>query len=87
MAIFYFGICLEFSLRIAQQIDVIRYNLRLTESQSSVFKSLTTLQSLLKVELSGKCWRTSAEYYRPAGLKSGTLSLSPAWFEQGHEVS
>ena len=69
------------------RISLIHLHERLKTLQSSVFGSLTALEGLLKVDKSKKCWRTSAEYYRPAALKVDTVSLSPAWFEQAHEVS
>ena len=33
-------------------------------------------------------WRLSPEYYQSVinGLKPGSMNISPAWFEQGHEV-
>ena len=42
---------------------------------------------MLKKGVSNKSWRTSPEYHLPGTLQPGTLSLSPAWFEQAHEVN
>ncbi|KAF8964946.1 hypothetical protein BDZ97DRAFT_1619087, partial [Flammula alnicola] len=37
---------------------------------------------------SEKSWRSNLELYcdLPEGMKMGTMSMSPAWFEQGHET-
>ena len=70
-----------------EHISLKYFHERLKALQSSVFGSLSTLESLCKVDKSNKCWWTVAEYYRLVSLKAGTVSLSPAWFEQGHEVS
>jgi hypothetical protein len=53
-----------------------------------MFADLEMLESGLKFNSNSKSWRDSPEYYRPVinGLKPGTLNISPAWFEQGHEV-
>jgi hypothetical protein len=54
-----------------------------------MFADLKMLEPALKMNRnSSKSWRTSSEYYRPVlhGLKPGSMNISPAWFEQGHEV-
>lgn len=58
------------------------------ERQVSMFADLKLLEPVLKNPNTSKSWRTSSEYYRPVanGLKPGTMNISPAWFEQGHEV-
>ena len=70
-----------------EHISLKSFHERLKTLQSSVFGSLSTLESLLKVDKSNKCWQTLAKYYWLASLKAGTVNLSSAWFEQGHEVS
>ena len=54
-----------------------------------MFADLKMLERALKLDLKPSSnWRTTPETYRPVegGLKAGTMSISPAWFEQGHEV-
>jgi hypothetical protein len=54
-----------------------------------MFSDLKMLQSALKMDRKkSKSWRTSSEYYQPVidGLKPGSMNISLAWFEQGHEV-
>jgi hypothetical protein len=54
-----------------------------------MFADLRDLESVLKVNWNRPTdWRSGPEFYRPAedGLKPGTINISPAWFEQGHEV-
>jgi hypothetical protein len=54
-----------------------------------MFADLKMLEPVLKMNPNpSPSWRTSSEYYRPVinGLKPGSLNISPAWFEQGHEV-
>lgn len=54
-----------------------------------MFATLKMLESALKINPKlSKSWRTSPENYQAVkdGLKPGTMNISPAWFEQGHEV-
>jgi len=54
-----------------------------------MFADLKMLERALKMDPKPSVnWRTSPEYYVPVagGLKAGNLNISPAWFEQGHEV-
>lgn len=53
-----------------------------------MFADLKMLEPALKMNQNSSSWRTSSEYYRPVinGLKPGSMNISPAWFEQGHEV-
>jgi hypothetical protein len=54
-----------------------------------MFADLNILEPVLKMNPNqSNSWRTSPEYYRPVinGLRPGSLNISPAWFEQGHEV-
>ena len=63
-------------------------NILRPERQVSMFADLKLLEPVLKNPKSSNSWRTSSEYYRPVknGLKPGSMNISPAWFEQGHEV-
>lgn len=55
-----------------------------------MFSDLKYLEQMLKVD-TGKSanWRSGPNYFQPidGGLKPGTFNISPAWFEQGHEVN
>jgi len=54
-----------------------------------MFADLKMLEQALKTDPKPSSnWRTTPENYQPveAGLKAGTMSISPAWFEQAHEV-
>jgi len=55
-----------------------------------MFKDLKILERALKVHggQSGN-WRTGPRFFAliAGGLKEGVVNLSPAWFEQGHQVS
>jgi hypothetical protein len=54
-----------------------------------MFADLNMLDRALKSDpKQSNNWRTSPEYFQSVegGLKCGTLNISPAWFEQGHEV-
>jgi hypothetical protein len=53
-----------------------------------MFADLKMLEQALKMDPKPtNNWRTSSETYRPIvdGLKPGSMNISPAWFEQGHE--
>ena len=58
--------------------------------QRHIWKSLKILEPALRMEEKATAnWRNHVMHYRPAEhcqLKPGTVSLSPAWFQQGHEV-
>jgi hypothetical protein len=54
-----------------------------------MFADLEMLEPALKMnQKPSTSWRSSSEYNRPVlnGLKPGCMNISPAWFEQGHEV-
>ena len=57
-----------------------------------MWQLLFVMQKQYKIEkpsTSALNWRMDEQYYRPGsadGLRPGTLSLAPAWFEQGHTV-
>jgi len=54
-----------------------------------MFSDLKPLEQVIKVDTSKSAnWRLGPEcfYTIPDGLKPGTFNISPAWFEQGHEV-
>lgn len=57
--------------------------------QMQIWKSLKILEPALRMTEKTTNWRNHVMHYRPAEhcqLKPGTVSLSPAWFQQGHEV-
>lgn len=64
-------------------------NILRPERRESMFADLKMLEPALKMDRkTSKSWRTSSEYYHSVldGLKPGSLNISLAWFEQGHEV-
>jgi len=61
----------------------------LSPLQVQIWKSLKILEPALRVDEKSANWRNHVMHYRPAEhcqLKPGTVSLSPAWFQQGHKV-
>ena len=57
--------------------------------QNAIWKGLKILETVLKMDNHTKNWRENAKNYRDPNLcqlKPGTVSISPAWFQQGHEV-
>lgn len=55
-----------------------------------MWDELKKLEPELKINTTSKNWRIGAKYYRSSpcqSIKAGTTSVSPAWFEQGHDVS
>ena len=57
--------------------------------QKAIWKSLKILEPVLKMDSDTKNWRQNSKNYRNPNLcqlKPGTVSMSPAWFQQGHEV-
>jgi len=56
--------------------------------KNMLWNSLKDVQSSFSIDNSSSSMRVSPMYYRKShkGLKPGNLSLSPAWFQQGHEV-
>lgn len=54
-----------------------------------MFEELKILEKTLKVQQSQTDnWRVGPNFFTqiPGGLKPGVVNLSPAWFEQGHQV-
>jgi hypothetical protein len=46
------------------------------------------LHPLLKIPPSGSCWRDDPKYFQSGGEDpKGSVNFSPAWFQQGHDVS
>ena len=57
-------------------------------SQNAMFEARETLRPLLEVSRSGSSWREDPELYPPGGEGlQGSVNLSPAWFQQAHDVS
>lgn len=49
-----------------------------------------TLQPDLQIAKSSKNWRIGPQFFKDPSLckrRPGTVTLSPAWFQQGHDVS
>jgi hypothetical protein len=54
-----------------------------------MWRSIKELEPELKVDRSSTNWRAGPRYYRSSPdnlLKPGVANMSPAWFEQGHDV-
>jgi len=53
-----------------------------------MWQDLETLQRSLQINKGGKSWRVAPTHYRveEGWLKPGSVSMSPAWFQQAHEV-
>lgn len=53
-----------------------------------MFADLKMLEEILRMDPNSNNWRTSPQSYRSVidGLEPGNMNISPAWFEQGHEV-
>ena len=56
--------------------------------QGQIFKSLQIIERSFSVKKMSSSWRDGPMLYDsiPGWYKPGTLSLSPAWFQQGHSV-
>lgn len=49
-----------------------------------------TLEPHLQIVRNSKNWRIGPEFFKPAdqcNRRPGTVTMSPAWFQQGHDVS
>ena len=55
-------------------------------SQNAMLNAQNKLRPLLKMPKSGSCWRKNIKYFQGDGYK-GSVNLSPAWFQQGHDMS
>ena len=55
-------------------------------SQNAMLNAQNKLRPSLKIPKSGSCWREDIKYFQGNGHK-GSVNLSPAWFQQGHDVS
>jgi len=53
-----------------------------------MWKDLAYLERSLSINKASTSWRIKPEYYqaKPGWVKPGNASLSPAWFQQAHEV-
>jgi hypothetical protein len=56
-------------------------------SQSSMLEAREKLLPLMKKSISGSSWRKDSKYYVLGKGPLGAVDLSPAWFQQGHDVS
>jgi len=57
--------------------------------QKAIWKSLKIIEPVLRMDNHTRNWRQSSKHFRNPNLcqlKPGTVSMSPAWFQQGHEV-
>ncbi|KAF8486611.1 hypothetical protein F5888DRAFT_1582267, partial [Russula emetica] len=53
-------------------------------SQNAMLVAREKLGPLLN-KSSGSSWRNNAEYFHPGEGAQGSVNLSPAWFQQGHD--
>jgi hypothetical protein len=65
------------------------HNMKYDVFQREMMGATEKLNPLLGKHQRGASWRVDPEIYRPATMTApqGLLNLSPAWFQQGHEVS
>ena len=57
-------------------------------SQNTMLEAQKKLRPSLKQPQSGGCWRNDSQYFNSEGEGTpGTVTLSPAWFPQAHDVS
>ena len=74
----------------ARQVNLLSSNRikRPNAPQSAMLVARKKLRSLLDSSIRGRCWRNDLEYFHP-GEESlrGSVNFSPAWFQQGHDVS
>ena len=59
-------------------------------NKMEMWDDLRYLEDILVIRPASKNWRVSPKHYqepKPGGLKPGTVSMAPAWFKQGHDVS
>ena len=56
--------------------------------QHQMWKNLKTLQRSLLIKKNVNSWRVAPTHFRveEGWLKPGSVSMSPAWFQQAHEV-
>lgn len=62
---------------------------RLTDrGQTKVWEDLKVLEKSFRINKSGTSWRAAPTFFRAeeGWLKPGSVSMAPAWFQQGHEV-
>jgi hypothetical protein len=59
-------------------------------SQMHIWDALEHLQPILKGGTSPTSWRKCPAFFKPDSecllAKPGVVTMSPAWFEQGHDV-
>lgn len=56
-------------------------------SQSAMLTGREKLRPLLGMSQGGSSWRDDPKYFHPRQGPQGSVNLSPAWFQQGHDVS
>ena len=59
-------------------------------TQNAIWQHFKLLNTVLKINAKSKNWRIGPMHYSvPVDVmrESGTVSMSPGWFQQGHEVS
>jgi len=56
--------------------------------QKQIWQDLEVLQKSLQIKKNGNSWRVAPTHFRveEGWLKPGSASMSPAWFQQAHEV-
>jgi hypothetical protein len=55
--------------------------------QNAMSAAQEKLHPLLKIPPHGSSWRNDRKFYYPGEGPQGSVNLSPAWFQQGHDVS
>jgi hypothetical protein len=64
------------------------YGRTIDASQNSMLMARETLRPLIKIPQSGSSWRGDERYFHLGEEgPSGLANLSPAWFQQGRDVS
>jgi hypothetical protein len=56
-------------------------------SQSAMLMAQEKLHPLLGMSQGGSSWRDDPKHYHSREGPQGSVTLSPAWFHQGHDVS
>ncbi len=57
-------------------------------AKEHIFNSISIIEKSIAMKSKSSSWRDSPTLYQshPEWYKPGTLSLSPAWFQQAHSV-
>jgi hypothetical protein len=61
-----------------------------THGQHKLWANIGMLTKTISINPKSANWRAGPKYYRPSvsvSKKPGTVSMSPGWYEQGHQVN